>query len=560
MNPQWSFVVCDALEKVYFDLDSPRPWDPAVQLSTTLGETVSFQLAYRPPLDPSWRDPEALTLSVEGPSAHLVTTYRVENVPCELPAFAGHDDGYDRDLPGLYPDVLMPFVDGALWPMYGYWRSVWFDVRTEDSGDAGPHELVLRVCDRTGTELWCESVRVEVIPERLPPLEIVNTHWLHADSIADHYRVPVFSERHWELLDAFIEQAAQMGVTSLLAPVWTPPLDTAVGHYRTPVQLVGVEEIAPGTYSFDFTRLERWLDLCARHGIDGVEVAHLFTQWGAEATPAVYAQRDGESARIFGWDVPATDSRYRQFLEQLIPEVLIVLDEHRQPGSIVFHISDEPHGEEGLASYLEAKAVVADLLEGRRIVDALSDIEFYRTGATPIPVVATSAIEPFLQDRPEELWAYYCVSQDRNVSNRFFALPSARNRVIGHQLFAARIAGFLHWGFNFYYTRNAWALIDPFRDTCAGGAYPGGDAFVVYPGEDGPIPSIRHRVFAQAMADHRAMQAVRDREGFEAVMAVVDPDGTLRFDRFSADPVHYLTARETLNQKLARSASAAARP
>src|SRR6185437_4292498 len=98
-----------------------------------------------------------------------------------------------------------------------------------------------------------------------------------------------------------------------------------------------------------------------------------------------------------------------------------------------------------------AQSMVADLLEGRRIVDALSDFAFYDSGAVQVPVVATDAIAAFLESRPAELWAYYCVSQDRDVANRFFALPSARNRVIGHQLFRFGIQGFLHWGFNFYY-------------------------------------------------------------------------------------------------------------
>jgi hypothetical protein len=316
---------------------------------------------------------------------------------------------------------------------------------------------------------------------------------------------------------------------------------------------VEVEDLGDGSFRFGFERLVRWLELCRRNGIRGVEVAHLFTQWGAEFTPAVYAGRGDETVRLFGWDVRATDLRYRAFLEQLLPPLLAVLDEHADPGRVVFHISDEPHGERQLSNYLAAKNVVADLLDGRRIVDALSDFAFYESGAVPVPVVATDAIAPFLENRPDELWAYYCVSQDRDVANRFFALPSARNRVIGHQLFRFGIQGFLHWGFNFYYSWHSLRLVDPFRDTSSGGAFPGGDPFVVYPGEDGhPLPSIRYRVFAQAMADHRAMQALRDREGADVVTELIDPEGALRFNRFEADPVHYLSVREAINARLMR--------
>ncbi|KHK95741.1 hypothetical protein LK09_18080 [Microbacterium mangrovi] len=547
----WDFVVCDALEKVYPDAD-PRPLDRGIPLSAVLGEMVSFQVAFRPHASGDFLDLRPLRLRFAGDAARHVTAHRVELVPVELPAFHGHDDRYDRDAPGLYPDLLVPLEGDELRPLVGFWRAVWIDVRVDDAADAGILPVAFAVTDADGAELWRDEVSVQVLPVRLPELDIVNSHWLHADALADHYGVAVLGEEHWALLDRFLAAAAEMGVTSILTPVWTPPLDTAVGRYRTPVQLIGIAETAPGRYLFDFANLRRWIALCTANGIPGIEIAHLFTQWGAAATPAVYADRDGETVRLFGWDVPATDPRYRAFLEQLLPELCRVLDETHDRWQVVFHVSDEPHGEGQLASYLAAKAVVADLLAGRRIVDALSDHAYFSSGAVEIPVVATDAIEPFLADRPGELWAYYCVGQHRDVANRFIAMPSYRSRVLGHQLFAFELDGFLHWGFNYYYSWNSLRLIDPFRDTSAGGAYPGGDPFIVYPGEDGrPLPSIRSRVFAQAMWDHRAMQAVRDRDGFAAVRDLLDPDAALRFGSYSADPGHYLRVRAHLNARLA---------
>src|SRR5262249_17315617 len=156
------------------------------------------------------------------------------------------------------------------------------------------------------------------------------------------------------------------------------------------------------------------------------------------------------------------------------------------------------------------------------------------------PVVATDAVGPFLARGARSLWVYYCVNQNRTVSNRFFAMPSSRNRVIGHQLFAHDCAGFLHWGFNFYNSELSRRPINPFQDTTASGAFPGGDAFIVYPGEDGrPLESIRYKVFTQAMFDLRAFHRLSEVSGRAAVMKLIDTDGhggPLRFDAFSADP------------------------
>ncbi len=77
---------------------------------------------------------------------------------------------------------------------------------------------------------------------------------------------------------------------------------------------------------------------------------------------------------------------------------------------------------------------------------------------------------------------------------------------------------------------------------------------MVYPGEDGqPLESIRSKVFTQAMFDVRAFHQLSELVGREAVMELIDTDGRrgrLRFDAYSADPLHYLRVRQTVNQQI----------
>src|SRR5699024_12703696 len=98
------------------------------------------------------------------------------------------------------------------------------------------------------------------------------------------------------------------------------------------------------------------------------------------------------------------------------------------------------------------------------VVDALSSLAFAEQGVVDTPIVATDHVGPFLAAgrRP---WAYYCVSQNRDVANRFIALPSVRNRVPGRQLFAHDAPGLLHGGFHFWWAQFALRPIDPFEDT-----------------------------------------------------------------------------------------------
>ncbi|WP_298329828.1 DUF4091 domain-containing protein [Haloactinopolyspora sp.] len=548
-NPRtsWTSVLCDSLEKVFPDAD-PRPMDTGITQHVFAGETIAVQVALKPPTQRAGRPPEVDVEVVTGPGI-TATLSSVDLVPASFLAFDEHDDGYLRDTAGLYPDPLRPMPEPRIRAFIGQWRAVWIDLCADDDVSDGtvPIRITLRSDD--GTTVGAHDILVHTVAQPLPPLQIVNTHWFHCDGLATHYDVEVWSDEHWQLIDRFLAAAAELQINSVLTPVWTPPLDTAVGHYRRSTQLVGIAETADG-YVFDFARLQRWMAMARAHGIRSLEISHLFTQWGAAYTPAIYVERDGHQVRAFGWDVPATDPSYRKFLDDLLPALLSVLDAEWGLDHVIFHVSDEPHGEHA-ESYRAARSVVDDLLAGCTIVDALSDFELFSSGTVPIPVVATDHAEPFLRAGVHPLWLYYCVSQHRDVANRFIAMPSSRNRAIGTQLYLTGAAGFLHWGFNFYNSAGSLAPIDPFASADADGSFPAGDPFLVYPGPDRrPWHSIRSRVFGEAMNDLRLLQLVRDRHGDDLARAIADPDGDTTLSSFSLDPDHYRRMRARLADSL----------
>ena len=102
-------------------------------------------------------------------------------------------------------------------------------------------------------------------------------------------------------------------------------------------------------------------------------------------------------------------------------------------------------------------------------------------------------------------------------------MPSARNRIVGVQFYKFHIAGFLHWGYNFYNNQFSYAPINPFL--CSDGECfsPSGDAFSVYPGRGGqPWPSLRQVVFHDALQDLRALTLCEQLYGREFTMALVE--------------------------------------
>lgn len=545
---QYTARVLHSLVKVFPDTE-PVQQPECLYFTMLRGETFSFQVAYG--FDGPY--PAYARVDTQSPLAPHMHVRQVCAVPSLYPASPRRDANYLRTTPGLYPDLLSGLVDNTVTFTPGAWKSLWIDIEMPANGISGTFPIEISFLDMDGGLLCNTQASITVYDAVLPSQTLLRTEWLHGDCLADYYGVEVFSEQHWDILKNFIRTAVRRGINMILTPQFTPPLDTQVGGERTTIQLVDVT-VRQGNYTFDFSRLKRWVDMCLDARVCWFEMSHLFTQWGALAAPKVIALVDGKEQRIFGWDTPATGGEYTRFLSAYLPELVAQLKRWGIADRTYFHISDEPR-DEHLLAYMAAKESVAPFLKGFPIVDALSSYAIYETGAVGIPVCANNHIEPFLAHQVSPLWTYYCVSQGQDVSNRFMAMPSARARIFGVQVFKYGMQGVLHWGYNFYNTQYSLRHVDPYRETDAGGCFPSGDPFIVYPGADGkPEESIRLMVMDEAMADVRALEALAAIKGKNYVVALIDEGlaEPITFSRYPAGDAYLINLRNRVNAELAK--------
>ena len=497
-------------------------------------------------------------VSVESDLASRVRLWQIEPVPVQLPARPWSDDLFLSKEPGLYPDLLKPLGPDGRVAISTNLRSLMAQVEITEEVKPGVYPITLCFAPaypkskETG-QTYRVTFSLEVIGAVLPPQELKFTQWFHCDSLARYYRTNAFDDRHFTIIENFVKTAVKYGVNTLLTPVFTPPLDTAVGGERDTMQLVGVTK-ENGTYAFDFSLLDKWVEMCDRAGIRYFEISHFFTQWGAKAAPKIMATVDGEYRKLFGWETDAASGEYAGFLRAFIPAFLAhmkTLDGADK--RCFFHISDEPN-EKQLEGYLKAKAIVAPLLRGYPIMDALSHYDYYSSGAVEKPVVSTLHIEDFLQHDVPDLWAYYCVTEDTEcLSNRFIAMPSFRNRILGMQLYKFDIAGFLHWGYNFYLNQYSFGFVNPFTNTDGEYFSPGGDAFSVYPGEDGKaMESLRLLVFFDGLQDMRACRLCERLYGRERVIQLLEEETKpITFKTYPRSARALLRMRENINRAIA---------
>jgi len=540
------FYQVSSLEKVYLDYTFPET--EYTSMSAMRNERVSYQIAYS---GIEWFVRRDMKITVDSQLKPYITVRRVGNVPTERPLRREGDEHYERYTPGMYPDVLYPIENDTVEIVCGNTYSLWITVDLDGSVEGGIYPIDITFSDNQGSET--KRMELEVIPALLPPQKLIFTQWFHADCIADYYKIPVFGEKHWELIDKFLGLAVKNGINMILTPVFTPALDTMVGGERTTVQLVGIEK-KEDKYFFDFEKLHRWIALCKKNGVQYFEMVPLFSQWGAEFTPKIMVMEDGVEKRLFGWDVEALSPEYRNFLSQFLPALTAELQKAGVAKNTYFHISDEPHGEKHREQYRKIKEMVGPYLKDFNIIDALSEYEYYEQGLVEHPVPASNHIEPFIENKVPDLWTYYCGSQEKEVSNRFMAMPSYRNRVIGLQLYKFDIKGFLHWGYNFYSSALSKKKINPFLVTDCINTYPAGDAFSVYPYEDGPIESLRIVVFHDALQDLRALELLESFIGKEKVVELIEKEAgmEIRFKQYPHDSGFLLSLRSKVNAEIKR--------
>ena len=369
-----------SLEKVLMT-DNYYAFDQLRTIKAARGERVSFQLLIKNVRADSRRKVYANVWVCDEfkKYAHVA---RVGHVPVRLATYLDKaDDNYISKDPGLYPDVLFPITEKDDIPCeINNATSVMITIDLPKNIKSGKHVIEVFAVDNKSELTQSVKINLEVKKTVMPKNDLIFTQWFHCDSIASYFDVPMMSKKHWVLIEQFIKTAARTGITMLLTPMFTPPLDTAVGGERPTMQLVGVKKSGE-KYEFDFTLLDKWFKLCKKYGIEYFEMSHLYTQWGVTNCPKIVVNEDGEDKKLFGWHVDAHGDMYKNFLSQYLPALTAHLKDLGIADKCYFHISDEPSAEEDkpdLENYRKAREFVTPYLKDFKIMDALSSIDFYK--------------------------------------------------------------------------------------------------------------------------------------------------------------------------------------
>ena len=306
------------------------------------GERFSYQITMRNDTNSVWH------VRVDSALKQHLKLYRVEQSVMDKPTTSPVCEiGYITTEPGLMPDLLTPFEGGGVFSVGPEGKSLWVELNLPVDIAAGSYPITV-IFDSfdahnptaASTVQMTKTIDIEILPVTVAEQSLIYTRWFYADCIADQHNVPIYSDAHFDLIEAYIKEAVDIGINMILVPIHTPPLDTAIGTRRPCVQLVDIKKDGD-KYSFGFEKLERFVDICKRCGVRYYEMAHMFSQWGAKCAANIMVEENGKKDYMFGWHVASTDQIYIDFLQQYISalsEELDALGNHASEVSLVFRV------------------------------------------------------------------------------------------------------------------------------------------------------------------------------------------------------------------------------
>lgn len=482
---------------------SPARTARSLSIDAARNERVSFQIGLRQ----SGGLPQTVHAEVEAPPELNVRVRRVGYVPV---AHLNTDTPVDEldgagHIPGFAPDPL--FDEDRLVLPADETHAFYFTVIPGRRNQPGEHRIRVHARPERGRAIRRDVIlRVHDVRIR-PRRDFRFVHWFYNDALLDYYECNGFDGTYWQVLPAYLRNAAEHGMDTITVPMFTPPTDGV----KRPTQLLRVVPLGGGRYRFDWRDVRRYLAVARQCGIRHFMWTHLFSQWGGNHALRIY-EGQGENERLL-WkaDTGATSAVYRNFLSQFLPRLHSFLNDEKLLQSSFFCVSDEPHGQEMKANYQRARNVLRELAPWMKVMDALSELDYGREGITDMPVPTISTALDFVKEGIP-CWCYYCCAPRGRYLQRLVDTPLAKIRMNGWLFYRWPIRGFLHWGHNYWYRSQTRELIDPFTELaacCWENSWAYGDPFIVYPGPGGPIDSLRWETFADSLQDYALLQTLR---------------------------------------------------
>lgn len=431
-----------------------------------------------------------------------------DHIPC---------DAFQAYLVGPVPVPEAGVVSDPLYPVECFpvdkSAAVYVNVRVPKGIAAGVYRGNVELTV-DGETVASNDVEIEVADVDLPDIHDWNFFlnvWMNPGAVARWHGVQMWSDEHFDLLRPYVEDLAAHGQKTAVVPICYQPWGTQT---RDPYPNTVKWTKRGDSYEFDFSVFDRYIRLHEECGIDKAIHCYSIVQGPGITDSSVITYIDAQSGEerllqtVVGDEeyVRAWGQFFAAFREHLtergwFEKVYVAFDE--KPAEVMsklFGFLDEYASDfrVSLAGNIESRLQ-------KKLDDLSLQIGFDERGVgvkTPLERSANAVadlLDPgnvcaVTKDCPEKVLTTYYVCCGPEFPNTFLHSPLVESRMLPFLSVQGGYDGFLRWSYNDWsdspYEHPEW------------GHWLTGDTFFVYPGECGPVSSLRWEQLREGIQDY----------------------------------------------------------
>jgi hypothetical protein len=471
-----------------------------------------------------------------GPALRPSSVRFVGYVPVDRPIQTPPKDQL-RKPPAEFPDPLLETpslnVDGASA------QPVWITVPIPSTASPGLYRGEARVTAKAGDRVVTAAlpVSVKVFKASVGKSRLWVTNWFGMHATHMKVQPEADSPAWWQLLRKYARNMAEHRQNTALIP---------------PLSLAAYKAGPDGRLEINFDRFDRWVQIFTEEGVIGrIEGGHVGGRSGGWESQFVVQIRQVKDGKVQEASADPAGPEADRFFAQFLPALTGHLQAKGWLDRYVQHLGDEPTvGNSG--SYRAMAALVRKYAPKLRVIEACHTKDLVGAIDVWVPMLDFwhKDYEHYRQRQQagEEVWFYTCVFPQGEYANRFIEQPLIKTRILHWINFRYGATGYLHWGYNW------WTQDDPFKKTTRehpGPPYlPAGDPWIVYPGKDGPLDSIRWEAMRDGIADYELLSMLAERNAEKA--RGLAAKHVLDFNRYDCDVQAFRATRRELLELLSR--------
>ncbi|MFJ9379539.1 glycoside hydrolase domain-containing protein [Streptomyces sp. NPDC101455] len=347
--------------------------------------------------------------------------------------------------------------------------------------------------------------------------------WAQPETIAQASGVELWSDRHWKLIKAYDRDLAGRGQKVINTTIVDNPwhhqwsLGTRQSQTATPYSSMVGWTWNGKNFSFDFARWDKYVETARRAGLgpdigafsmlafqDGEHLTYTDSRTGKTVYENVdlggdrWRQAWGaflpafeKHAKAKGW----LDHTWLSFDERPISTMTVVKD-------FVHEVAPAFDDRISVAGSISTEGVASDLSVDWGGIDAMT------------PELAEE------RHKAGKITTFYVYGSPAHP-NTFSYSPAVESRMLPWISAQRHLDGFLRWSYN------SWTS-DPFNQPVH--IFTQGDEYLVYPGKNGPMSSIRWEQLKEGIEDYELVAQLRKKDGGSDSAALTDALATATRD------------------------------